>query len=784
MEALVRAKVRQFTWVLLVLTYVVAFIGGVIGLSTFPASGGHYEVVENELVVTRFDPGGNLETLGASSGDVIELINGTSAVDAFVAGERIDNLDFRPADSAPGENLTHVAINLNATSLITDAIGLNIVGLAFAVMAMLIYLRAKPSTNTVLFSYMSISGAISVAIGPASVANQPWGRLAMGAAVYLASVLFLAFFANFTRSSVATAFSGDETTDRRFSFKAWTPEIWVLIAIASTVPWMLTAAGIGELFSVLRIGMLLLLVLALAGAIGMLAYRLRTAERENQVQLRIVTLGTAIGLVPFMWLTAIPMLVTGSEIVQGDISVIGFILIPISFGYAIAKHDLMGIRRLFHRGAAYAIISAAIIMVYGTILTGLNLLAPDSAATGPIQGALLVLMFAAAPTLTSVRRTALRIVDRILYDGAVTQEDLVSAISTVSANETDSERALDRAISFTGQGFDVEYAALVRFRDDGPTVEQTYNDPEPQIVNSLLAITQPATRGAKRSRLPGSDQAILIGALRDAGKESRAIVLGPKVSEDAFTDEEVDLLNTVTAVVSTALNRIRLIAEVQQQSEQLKNMGTEMQNIQESERQEISAYLHDEPLQKLAYVNSRVREMDIDEELKRLLDDVVRDLRGTSASLSPEMLRSHGLMSALKWMVQDQQKRGPFKVFLEIQGMQDADRLTDDVELTIYRSTQEALNNARKHANAKSVWVKLNKSKNQIDLAIEDNGVGIKATTSDMEERSPDQGLGLRGLKQRVTNLGGTLEIVPRPSRGTAFVVKLPLSEEDLKIAG
>lgn len=783
METLVRAKVRQVTWGLLIVIYVAAVIGGVIGVATFPGTGTDFEVTDNQLVITGFEPGSHLWTEGGRSGDIVELINDQPAVAMFNSGERIESLAFRPAGAVAGESLKHVQFHRPTASLIDETVGLIIVGLAFAVMAVLIYFRSTRTNYTILFSYMSLGSAISLAIGLASVANHPWGRLAMGAGVNFGALMFLAFFIHFTRASASEASNTGAKGGQRLSLGSWVPEMWVLAALILLIPTALTAANVVDLFPILRPATIALLVLALFGGLALLGYRLKTGDREIQERLRIVTLGTAIGIVPLIWLSLIPILVTGGEIVRGEIAVIGFILIPLTFAYAIAKHDLMGIRRLFHRGAAYAIISAAIIMVYGTVLTGLNLLAPNSEALGPIQGALLVLMFAGAPTLTSVRRTALRLVDRILYEGAVTQADLVSAISTVSANETSAERALDRAISFTGQGFDVEYAALIVYRPDGPHIEHHYNDPSPEVVEALLSVPRPDARGAKRSTLPGAEQAILVGALREVGREPRAIVLGPKVNEDIFTDEEVSLLETVTAVVSTALTRIRLIDEVQQQGEQLKNMGNQMQNIQETERQEISAYLHDEPLQKLAYVNSRVRDLDVSEELKTLLDDVVRDLRGTSASLSPEMLRSHGLMSALKWMVQDQQKRGPFRTFLEIQGMEEDDRLSDDVELTVYRATQEALNNCRKHANAKSVWVKLNRSRLQLDLAIEDNGVGIKATTADMEERSPDQGLGIRGLEQRIKNLGGTLEIAPRPSRGTAFIVKLPLAEDQIGIA-
>lgn len=777
MDTLLRARTRQATWIFLVIAYVAALIGGVYGVSTPPSTGTTFAVSGSELVMTGFKPGSHVWSEGARTGDIVELINGLPAVHAYNSRASIQTLSFRPVWADPGENVRTVEIGRSPMSLVDETIILNLLGLAFMVMAVLIYLRARRSSETVMFAIMAMSAAVSFAIGPASVANQTWGRVAMGAALYVASISFFMFFFGFTRSDSGC----------RGWIKIWLPELTVVISAVLVVPWILTAVGIVDLFPVLRPGMFVMLGLSLSGGVALLAYRLKTADRENQEQLRVVTMGTVIGLVPFIWLSIFPEIVTGSEILKGEVAVISFILIPLTFGYAIARHDLMGIRRLFHRGAAYALISAVIIMVYGTVLTGLNLLAPDSDALGPIQGALLVLMFAGAPTLSSVRRKALRIVDRVLYEGAVTQEDLVSAISTVSANQTDQSRVLERAISFTGQGFDVEYAAIVNYGREGSIatgrVEHTYNSPDAAVTEGIASVAYPESRGVVRSVLPGTDQAILIGMLRDVGREQRVILLGPKANDDIFTMEEVSLLETVCAVVSTALTRIRLLDEVREQSEQLKNMGTEMQNLQEIERQEISSYLHDEPLQKLAYALSRIREMELPEDIKGLLEDVATDLRGTSASLSPEMLRSHGLMSALKWMVQDQEHRGPFRTFLEIQGIADNERLPDDIELTVYRAVQEALNNCRKHANAKSVWVKLQRTESQIELAVEDNGVGINTTTVDGEIRSPDQGLGIRGLKQRVGNLGGTLAVLPRSSRGTAFIVTIPLNREQLRAA-
>jgi signal transduction histidine kinase len=595
----------------------------------------------------------------------------------------------------------------------------------------------------------------------------------MGASIYVTSIFFLAFFISFPRGTAA----------EKSRYGVWLPEIAIFASALSIVPWVLTATGVADLWAALRPGMLVMLAICLLGGVGILGWRLRFTSRENQEQLRIVTLGTLIGLVPFVWLSVIPMLVTGDEIILGEVAVLGFVLMPLSFGYAIMRHSLMGIKRLFHRTAAYALITAAIIIIYGSVLTTVSLFSPSSDVLRPIQISLLVALFAVAPMLSGVRRKAVEIVDRVLYQGAMEPQELVRTISAQAAAATDRNRTLSRSLQLIGDGMELEFAALVTHREPGNMIDFTHGEISPEVMQGLRALRRPGEAGVRRSLLPTTEQPVLLAPLHGLGGAGTTLTLGPKQSEEPYTDEDIRLVQILSGVLSTAVARLQLLAEVQAQSAQLQSMGNDLQAIQEEEREEISAYLHDEPLQKVAYALAQMRERALPADLAKVLEDVAKDLRNTSASLSPEMLRNNGLVVAVTWMVEEQERRGPFKTYLDIQGLEEKELIDEDIQLAAYRVIQEALNNTRKHADAKAVWVRIARTKAQLEVAVEDNGVGIESTMANKNRRL-EEGLGLRGLRQRVSGLNGKLTVLPRASRGTAVIATIPLPSSTVQAAG
>jgi signal transduction histidine kinase len=98
--------------------------------------------------------------------------------------------------------------------------------------------------------------------------------------------------------------------------------------------------------------------------------------------------------------------------------------------------------------------------------------------------------------------------------------------------------------------------------------------------------------------------------------------------------------------------------------------------------------------------------------------------------------------------------------------------LPDTYTITLYRTLQEALTNVIKHAQASQVWVDLSMDDDQITLTIQDNGIGIA------EKKSESYGIGLAGLRERITIAGGTLTLNSRPKRGTILSAQFPIGED------
>ena len=204
---------------------------------------------------------------------------------------------------------------------------------------------------------------------------------------------------------------------------------------------------------------------------------------------------------------------------------------------------------------------------------------------------------------------------------------------------------------------------------------------------------------------------------------------------------------------------------------------------QEEERKRIARELHDETIQSLVVLARQLEEITsgkkgISEYKKIQLDilrdrvnNIIADVRRLSQDLRPPALDRLGLLPALEWLASDISKRSAMNVEVMIKGV--SRRFSPDIELLLFRVTQEALRNTLKHSKATSAEVTVEFSEKLVSITVKDNGQGfyIPQTTGDLVMQGR---LGLAGMEERIQLVGGNLKITSKPGKGTAVIIEAP----------
>lgn len=199
---------------------------------------------------------------------------------------------------------------------------------------------------------------------------------------------------------------------------------------------------------------------------------------------------------------------------------------------------------------------------------------------------------------------------------------------------------------------------------------------------------------------------------------------------------------------------------------------------QEAERARIARELHDDLCQRLARLaidTGQVEMAMVTPTERRALGEVreglVRiseDVHELSYGLHPSILVDLGLVEALKAEGERLSRRNPVEIQFRVSGVPDV--VPPDPALCLFRVAEEALHNVVRHANARHVEVSLRAEDGGLQLAIQDDGIGFDPR---LESRRPS--LGLTGMRERITLLGGTLDIESAPGSGSLIVAWLPL---------
>ncbi|MFZ0229029.1 MAG: sensor histidine kinase, partial [Mycobacterium sp.] len=169
------------------------------------------------------------------------------------------------------------------------------------------------------------------------------------------------------------------------------------------------------------------------------------------------------------------------------------------------------------------------------------------------------------------------------------------------------------------------------------------------------------------------------------------------------------------------------------------------------------------------------------DDMESLSQEALREIRTTSYLLHPPLLDEVGFASAAQWFVDGYSTRSGIKV--EFNVSDDIGRLPSRVDLALFRVLQEALTNIHRHARCSNVTVGLALEIDELVLRIEDNGCGFsKERLQNFRESQPSISVGLAGMRERLRELGGRLEI-ESDSSGTILRARIPLPRQEQSCA-
>jgi signal transduction histidine kinase len=281
--------------------------------------------------------------------------------------------------------------------------------------------------------------------------------------------------------------------------------------------------------------------------------------------------------------------------------------------------------------------------------------------------------------------------------------------------------------------------------------------------------------------------------VRDLLEEQRRNELQLWQAHEQLADRAWQLETLVelrTAKLSESNKQLRREMAERQQAEATREvLRRQLVDAQEEERRRIARELHDQMGQNLTALNLGLKSLldagcraenlpRLVRPLQELATQTARDLHRVALQLRPAALDDLGLVKAIRNLTESWS--GRCHIEIDFEANYEATGISSEIETTLYRIIQEALNNVAKHSGAKRVAVVLRRAADHIQTIIEDDGRGFD--TSRVPSKANGHGrLGLLGIQERLGNIGGNLNVESAPNRGATLIVRIPIPKEHAK---
>jgi signal transduction histidine kinase len=254
----------------------------------------------------------------------------------------------------------------------------------------------------------------------------------------------------------------------------------------------------------------------------------------------------------------------------------------------------------------------------------------------------------------------------------------------------------------------------------------------------------------------------------------------PEYDEGPFLTSERSLLNTVSQRLGDFIQKEDARDELLAYQESLRSLTAQLALSEQRERRRLAEGLHDRIGQALALVSLKLAQargttkdpslMAMLDEVRDLTGEIITETRSLTFELCPPILYEFGLRQAVEWLGRQFHQNHGLEVRIEHCG--DLEGLSEELRATLFQATRELLNNVVKHAQAQHALVRLAGETETLAITVQDDGKGVEPArlTSHL---SGHDGFGLFNIRERLSHLGGSMQVLSRPGEGTVIRLKV-----------
>ena len=521
-----------------------------------------------------------------------------------------------------------------------------------------------------------------------------------------------------------------------------------MLAVAYAAPlvlmllWMVTvaliAANVLRWFDLVFVGQTAVVAATLVtgGVLGILAYR-RSRDPLTRSRLRWLAGGSIAAGVLGLAGWHLPQLITGEQLLPSG--AIGLSGLPFVMGIAVAlrRHRLFDIERLANRSLVYVSLVAILVAGYAALVA---VLAGALRLSGTVAAA--IAAAAAALVLAPLRNVAQRTVNRLMYGDRDDPAGVLARLGTRMQAVMLPGEVLPVVVETVAQSLRLPYVAIDLADGTG---------------EFRLAAEHGVPVGTVHSE-----------ALRHHGDTVGRLRVSERGRDDPLEPADMELIGSLAREVGPAVQAVRL-------HEDLLRSRAEVVALREDERRRLRRDLHDGLGPTLAAIRLKAglaaREVPPDSTARGLLGEIdtevttsLADVRRLVEALRPPALDELGLLGA----VRSRAAALAGAMEIDVAGSDPSGPLPAAIETAAYRIVVEAMTNAVRHSDGMRCTVSILIGDDAVELSVRDDGNGLEP------DRTP--GVGLRSMRERAAEVGGTLSIQSPPKGGTVITARLPLN--------